>query len=93
MLMSRGSFLGLEGLAIFQTNSPASQPITCESAAPTDAIEETATASNSGLKYDPVTDTYNYVWKTNKAWANTCRQLIVTLKDGTSHLALFKFTK
>jgi extracellular elastinolytic metalloproteinase len=31
------------------------------------------------------------VWKTNKAWAGTCRQLIVTLVDGTSHRADFKF--
>ena len=80
-------------MAIFPANSPASQPITCESSAPTDALEETATAGNSGLNYDPATDTYNYIWKTNKAWANTCRQLIVTLIDGTCHKAIFKFTK
>ena len=84
---------GDQGLAIFQVNSPASQPITCESSAPTDALEETATASTSGLHYDPVTDTYNYVWKTDKAWTGTCRQLNVKLIDGTSHTALFKFTK
>ena len=84
---------GDQGLAIFPTNSPASQQITCESSAPTDALEETATAGNSGLNYDPATDRYNYVWKTNKAWAGTCRQLNVKLIDGTSHTALFKFTK
>ena len=24
---------------------------------------------------DAATDQYNYVWKTDKAWAGTCRQL------------------
>jgi hypothetical protein len=45
------------------------------------------------LAYDPVTDTYNYVWKTNKAWAGTCRTFTLTLNDGTAHTAAFQFTK
>jgi hypothetical protein len=55
------------------------------------AIEETVTAGNSSLQYDPKTQTYTYVWKTDKAWAGTCRQLIVKLIDGTEHSALFQF--
>ena len=58
-----------------------------------DAIEQTASASSSGLSYDATTDQYTYVWKTNKAWANTCRQLAVELDDGSTHLADFKFVK
>ena len=38
-------------------------------------------------------DQYTYVWKTNKAWAGTCRQLVVKLDDGTYHRANFNFTK
>jgi len=34
-----------------------------------------------------------YVWKTDKIWANTCRQLVVKLNDGTLHGANFTFTK
>jgi len=34
-----------------------------------------------------------YVWKTDSAWAGTCRQLLVTLNDGTQHIAYFQFTK
>jgi hypothetical protein len=56
-------------------------------------MEETATAGSSGLNYDPMTGRYNYIWKTDKAWAGTCRQLTVTLIDGTSHPALFEFRK
>ena len=56
-----------------------------------DVIEQTIAASGSSLSYDAKTDTYTYVWKTDKSWANTCRQLMVTPKDGTVHQAHFKF--
>lgn len=65
----------------------------CDAGAPTDPIEVTVAAGGSSLSYDALTDTYTYVWKTDKAWANTCRLLNVTLIDGTQHLASFKFTK
>ena len=56
-----------------------------------DPIEETVTAGNSTLQYNATTQTYTYVWKTDKAWAGTCRQLIVKLIDGSEHIALFQF--
>ncbi|WP_255578443.1 PxKF domain-containing protein [Deinococcus sp. KSM4-11] len=34
---------------------------------------------------------YIYVWKTDPSWSNTCRKLTVTLKDGSSQVAYFKF--
>ena len=87
------SLSGNQGLDIFDPGYPASQKITCDTSAAQDAIEETATPGSSGLSYDPSTDQYTYVWKTNKTWANTCRQLIVQLNDHTSRLALFSFKK
>jgi pectin methylesterase-like acyl-CoA thioesterase len=83
---------GNQGLAILAASSPTSNGIICDTTGPVDSIE-TVTASNSGLSYDAVTGQYTYVWKTQKAWANTCRQLIITLVDGTTHMANFKFTK
>ncbi len=50
------------------------------------------TAGSSSLSYDATTDQYTYVWKTNKAWARSCRQLILRLSDGTDHIASFSFT-
>jgi pullulanase-type alpha-1,6-glucosidase len=79
------------GLNILAAGSPNSQPYACTSGAATDAIEQTVTAGNSSLQYDPVTDTYTYVWKTDKAWAGTCRQLNVVLADGSVHSARFRF--
>ncbi len=33
----------------------------------------------------------SHVWKTEKAWAGSCRQFILTLQDGTVHPAYFQF--
>jgi Tol biopolymer transport system component len=87
------SLSGNQGLSIFEAGYPKSQTIPCDSTAPVDGIEETATAGSSGLSYDASVDQYVYVWKTEKAWAGTCRQLVVKLNDGTSHQANFNFTK
>ena len=45
----------------------------------------------SSLSYSAGNNQYNYVWKTDKAWAGTCRQLVVKLIDGTSAPANFQF--
>ena len=49
------------------------------------------TAAGSSLAYDAMSDQYIYVWKTETAWAGSCRQLIVRLADGTDHRANFTF--
>ena len=85
------SLMGNQGLTIFAAQSPSSKQISCDSGAPADEIEQTVTAGASSLTYDAASDTYTYVWKTDKAWTNTCRQLSVTLNDGTVHTANFRF--
>jgi hypothetical protein len=82
-----------EGLNIFAAGYPQSKQIACDSAASADDIEQTVTAGSSGLSYDAVANQYTYVWKTDKTWANTCRQLVVKLDDLTEHVANFKFSK
>jgi uncharacterized protein len=81
---------GNQGLGIFADGYPVSQAITCGTN-PSDEIETTTTDATSGLHYDPLADTYTYVWKTQKGWAGTCRQLILKLNDETVHTALFQF--
>jgi hypothetical protein len=85
------SLSGNAGLGIFEDDYPSSRTIACTSGLPTDLIEETTVANGSGLKYEAASDQYNYVWKTNKAWAGTCRELNLKLTDGTSHTARFAF--
>lgn len=84
---------GNQGMAILDGDAPMSVDIPCSNMIGVGIPERVATAGNSGLNYDPTTDTYNYIWKTDKAWAETCRQLTVKLIDGTSHKILFNFTK
>ncbi|MFH0352336.1 MAG: PxKF domain-containing protein [Chromatiales bacterium] len=48
------------------------------------------TADGSSLSYDPASGQYKYVWKTQTSWAGTCRQLLVTLDDGSVYKANFK---
>jgi hypothetical protein len=87
------SLAGDQGLAVLGQGSPTSVTVGCDSSAPLDTIEETVSASTSGLSYDATTGQYIYVWKTNSAWVNTCRKLSVTLVDGTRREAIFRFVK
>ena len=87
------SLNGDQGLNVLDTGYPVSQKIECDASATFDDIEQTVTAGSSSLSYDAATDQYVYVWKTDKAWAGTCRQLTVRLNDFTTHLAYFAFTK
>jgi hypothetical protein len=49
-------------------------------------------AGSSTLQYDAATDVYSYIWKTERAWAGTCRQLVIQFSDGTTpQYANFKF--
>ena len=83
------SLQGNRGLSIFAAGSPQSQPIDCSTLAPTGSAQPTS----GKLTYNPKTDRYTYSWTTAKAWVGTCRQLVVSLNDGTSHPANFTFTK
>ena len=48
-----------------------------------------STSSADGLPF--ADGQYSYIWKTDKDWAGTCRELRVLLVDGTLHTARFKF--
>ena len=82
---------GDHGLAIFADGYPKSQWVACDSTASVDGIEETVAMGSSSLSYAAGADQYRYIWKTDKTWANTCRQLVIKLNDGTYHRANFKF--
>ena len=82
---------GDKGLDIFAAGSPASSVSVCGSGA-VDQLETTVRAGSAGLTYDSATQTYTYVWKTQKAWAGTCRTLVLTFKDGSEARAWFQFT-
>jgi hypothetical protein len=82
---------GDQGLDVLAAGAPSSSRVSCATGATVDVVEQTVTAGSSSLTYDAGTRRYQYVWKTSKEWAGTCRQLTVTLDDGTSHRASFAF--
>jgi hypothetical protein len=84
------SLSGNKGLNILAPGYPASRPIICSANLPISKVVETTT-SEGGLSYDAASDTYTYVWKTDKSWEGTCRQLIVKLNDGIERVAFFTF--
>ena len=77
---------GDKGLAIFDAGYPKAQSLACDSTAPVDGVEETVAAGKSSLSYDSSTGFYTYVWKTDKSWVNTCRQLVLKLNDNVTGL-------
>jgi subtilisin family serine protease len=82
---------GDQGMNIFAAGSPFSTSTACDTGAPSEAVGETVTPGSSSLSFS--SGRYHYVWKTEKAWAGTCRQLSVKLADGTVHTADFQFKK
>ncbi|MBN8657559.1 MAG: PxKF domain-containing protein [Anaerolineae bacterium] len=81
---------GYHGLNIFANGYPTSSHVACGSTAE-DAIEQTFTFSSNSLMYDSNADQYLYKWKTEDAWAGTCRTLVFKLSDGTYHRVNFYF--
>jgi hypothetical protein len=78
-----------EGLGIFEAGYPRSEKIDCATGSTLDDVEQTVTAGQSSLSYNPGDDRYTYIWKTEQAWAGTCRRLVVGLNDGSKHTADF----
>ena len=47
--------------------------------------------TTAGFSFGASSGHYTYGWQTQAAWAGTCRQLKLTLNDGTTHTAVFMF--
>jgi hypothetical protein len=77
------SLSGNQGLGIFAA-PPAWKP-GCPSSS-TDSAQ-----ANGGLSYNASIDRYVFLGKTERSWAGSCRQLVLTLRDGTVHRANVSF--
>lgn len=85
------SLAGSQGLGVLAAGSPSANQVACDAGQTGVPVGDEFSASVSGLQYDSILDQYSYVWKTNRTWAGTCRQLTVVLVDGTSHTLAFRF--
>ncbi len=83
----RFSLGGNRGLNIFASGSPSSRQVACPAGSP---IGGSAPATLSpGLFYQA--GQYTMYWQTSAAWAGTCRQFDMTLKDGSTRSLNFWF--
>lgn len=81
---------GDQGLAVIAAGFPQSAPTSCTS--PGVLTSGVATVASRPLDFQKVLGgRYRYSWATSKSWSGTCRQLIVTLVDGTVHRANVRF--
>jgi hypothetical protein len=84
---------GDHGLDVLQGGAATSAVITC-SAGIVDTVEvPVVNPGSSEFTFDPLTGLYQFNWKTDKAWAGSCRRLFVRLDDGTVHTADFQLRK
>ena len=91
---------GYRGLDVLASNSPFSRKVDCATlkvpssgAAVTPRELPIATRSPGGGKLTVSSGgLYTYPWKTEDAWAGTCREVVATRDDGRQHRAFFRFT-
>lgn len=84
------SLSGYRGPNVFLPRTPTSRPVDCVTKQPLGPSVPTETPGASGLSYDPATDVYSYIWKTERNWVG-CRELRVALNDGSVHVAYLEF--
>jgi hypothetical protein len=87
----RFSLSGTHGMDILQPGSAISRDVSCGASKSERTLEGNSSSRRSGLYYDRRSRRYSYVWKTDAKWAGTCRMFMLTLRDGTTHEALFRF--
>jgi hypothetical protein len=82
---------GDRGLDIFAAGYPQVRSVPCGSS--TDVVEETTSSDSSHLSYSSADDRYTYLWKTDRAWAGQCKQLVLKFADhwNSDQSATFSF--
>jgi hypothetical protein len=78
------SLHGDQGTDILAPSSPSWTPC---------GAPDSSTAAGGSLSYNASTERYTFLAATAKTWTGTCRDLVATFRDGTTHRARFTFTK
>jgi hypothetical protein len=87
------------GKDIFAPGYPLAQPVACPARSSSkgddeDEIDEVESPGFETLIYAQGNKRYTYLWKTDRAWAGTCQQLVVKFNDGSpARVATFKFVR
>jgi hypothetical protein len=78
---------------VFETGYPQARTVECEPTAPVHAVNEAVNAKNSGLTFDPVSQRYTYLWKTERSSVGACAELVFRFDDGQERVALFSLSR
>jgi probable HAF family extracellular repeat protein len=89
-LVLRFGLGGDRGLHIFAAGSPSSTEVSCESGEPLGPATPLS-PYHFDLHYQLGADMYMLRLDTRHEWAGTCRELTLSLIDGSTHVALFSF--
>jgi hypothetical protein len=91
---------GYRGLDLTTKNNPYTRQVDCntlktvtpgqEDITPRPFPVPAVTHSGAALSVDAA-GVYQYPWLTDPAWANTCREFVLTTKTGVQHRAFFRF--
>jgi hypothetical protein len=82
---------GYRGTTVLKAGSPTSSSISCQAVRSENVVDETEPANYGGLRQDGAKSKFKYIWKTDPNWAGSCRKFVLTLVDGSSYEALFRF--
>ena len=73
-----------------QSTVPSTQITTCDPNAPRITVNGSLQAI-AGLAYSATSARYTLTWKTDATWTGSCRTVVLTLVDGTTHSLRFQF--
>jgi beta-lactam-binding protein with PASTA domain len=82
---------GYQGMDVLAAGSPRFTVQACSKILPLNKVEQDVKKRAGILSYNRVKNQYVYKWKIPKRPVNTCGQIDLQLKDGSSHILNFKF--
>jgi arabinogalactan endo-1,4-beta-galactosidase len=78
-------------LSVLVPGYPTVNAVDCTSKAPIGPTIPIDPAGTGGLSHESSTNTYSYVWNTDRRMAGTCQRFTLLLTDGSDHFAYFQF--
>lgn len=87
----RFSLGGDQGMQIFLAGFPASRPVSCTTGEVLGGFTPARHPGGSALGYGRGNRVYNFGWKTELAWAGSCRELVLRFQDETQETFVVDF--
>jgi hypothetical protein len=56
-------------------------------------VNEAVNGKSSGLTFDPVSQRYTYVWRTERSWVGACSELVFRFDDGQERVVRFQLVR